>query len=51
MKNPGILLLDEVTSALDSESETLVQYILDQASLGRTTPVNIAIKLGWLIFH
>ncbi|GAY51303.1 hypothetical protein CUMW_133180 [Citrus unshiu] len=37
MKNPGILLLDEVTSALDSESETLVQYTLDQASLGRTT--------------
>ncbi|KAK9208614.1 hypothetical protein WN944_000973 [Citrus x changshan-huyou] len=45
MKNPGILLLDEVTSALDSESETLVQYILDQASLGRTTPV-VAHKLS-----
>ncbi|KAH9762602.1 hypothetical protein KPL70_000862 [Citrus sinensis] len=45
MKNPGILLLDEVTSALDSESETLVQYTLDQASLGRTTLV-VAHKLS-----
>ncbi|KAL2894089.1 putative ABC transporter B family member 8 [Bienertia sinuspersici] len=37
IKNPLILLLDEVTSALDSEFETTVQNALDQVSLWRAT--------------
>jgi len=37
VQNPRILLLDEVTSALDSESEKLVQKALDIATKGRTT--------------
>ncbi|KAJ8768722.1 hypothetical protein K2173_023626 [Erythroxylum novogranatense] len=45
IKNPVILLLDEATSSLDSESETLVQNALDQASMGRTTLV-VAHKLS-----
>ncbi|CAK4724322.1 unnamed protein product [Aphanomyces euteiches] len=41
MKNPSILLLDESTSALDSESEKVVQEALDKllAAKGRTTIV------------
>ncbi|KAE8731965.1 putative ABC transporter B family member 8 [Hibiscus syriacus] len=39
IKNPVMLLLDEATGALDSESETLVQNALDQASMGKTTLV------------
>ncbi|CAN6441284.1 unnamed protein product [Victoria cruziana] len=39
IKNPPILLLDEATAALDSESEKMVQSALDQASMGRTTIV------------
>ncbi|KAL1607636.1 hypothetical protein SLS60_002570 [Paraconiothyrium brasiliense] len=37
IRNPKILLLDESTSALDSESEQVVQAALDVASQGRTT--------------
>lgn len=37
VSNPAILLLDESTSALDNESEKLVQRALDQASEERTT--------------
>ena len=37
--DPKILLLDEVTSALDSESEKAVQDALDKARQGRTTIV------------
>lgn len=37
IRNPQILLLDDATSALDSESERVVQETLDQASSGRTT--------------
>ncbi|RZC50174.1 hypothetical protein C5167_018600 [Papaver somniferum] len=44
IKNPAILLLDEATCALDSESEALVQNALEQASVGRTTLV-VAHKL------
>ena len=37
IRNPKILLLDESTSALDSESEQVVQAALDVAAQGRTT--------------
>ncbi|KAI6699360.1 hypothetical protein NL676_013684 [Syzygium grande] len=37
IKAPRILLLDEAASALDSESEKIVQEALDRASMGRTT--------------
>ncbi|KAI6184939.1 Multidrug resistance protein pgp-3 [Aphelenchoides bicaudatus] len=36
IRNPKILLLDEATWALDSESEKLVQAALENASSGRT---------------
>jgi len=38
-RQPKILLLDEASSALDSESEKIVQAALDKASAGRTTIV------------
>jgi ABC-type multidrug transport system fused ATPase/permease subunit len=37
LKNPSILVLDEATSSLDSESETLVQQALDRLMENRTT--------------
>ena len=39
LKNPPILILDETTSALDTESEHLVQEALDHLMEGRTTLV------------
>ena len=39
IRNPQILLLDDATSALDSESERVVQETLDQASAHRTTVI------------
>jgi subfamily B ATP-binding cassette protein MsbA len=39
LKDPPILILDEATSSLDSESERLVQQALDRLVEGRTTLV------------
>lgn len=45
LKDPAILILDEATSSLDSESEHLVQDALDRLQQGRTTLI-IAHRLG-----
>ncbi len=39
LKDPAILLLDEATTALDAQSEKLVQDALDRLMCGRTTVV------------
>src|SRR4029079_5273491 len=39
LKSPAIVILDEATSHLDSENESLVQAALDAALSGRTSIV------------
>lgn len=48
LKDPRILILDEATSSLDSESEALVQAALERLMAGRTTFV-IAHRLATVL--
>lgn len=48
LKDPRILVLDEATSSLDSESEALVQSALERLMQGRTTFV-IAHRLSTIV--
>ena len=48
LRDPKILMLDEATASLDSQSEEKVQRALDQLMVGRTTLV-IAHRLSTIV--
>ena len=48
LKDPEVLILDEATSSLDTQSERLVQAALDSASANRTT-IAIAHRLSTVV--
>jgi putative ABC transport system ATP-binding protein len=43
--DPGLLILDEATSAVDPETETVLERALERLALGRTT-VSVAHRLS-----